>query len=98
MSAWPAFCTTRPVVRSTTVVECGSVKAVWNSVHMDRRYERSVIEFTQDIGSGQVRKITGAYAFTEDTLTICLPLPDRKLPKKIPDSPAAGFFQSLRAR
>ena len=32
------------------------------------------------LGSGQSRKIKGAYSLEGDTLTVCLPLPDRKLP------------------
>jgi uncharacterized protein (TIGR03067 family) len=55
--------------------------------------KQKVIELTQDIGSGQVRKITALYILDGDNLTICIPLADHKLPKKIPDAPAAGLVR-----
>jgi len=51
-----------------------------------------VIELTQDAG-GRAQKITGAYALEGEQLTICLPLPDRKVPKKIPAAPTSGLVR-----
>jgi uncharacterized protein (TIGR03067 family) len=65
---------------------------------LDTAKKRKVIELTQDAGRGEVQKIQGLYALEEDRLTICLPLPERKLPKKIPDSPAAGLVRLVLKR
>jgi uncharacterized protein (TIGR03067 family) len=60
--------------------------------------KRKVIELTQDIGRGEARKIKGLYALEGDMLTLCVPLPDRNLPKKIPASPKTGLVRMLLKR
>jgi uncharacterized protein (TIGR03067 family) len=60
---------------------------------LDVAKNRKVMELTQDVGSGQTRKITAAYVLADDSLTIILPLPDRKLPKKLPTGPANGMVR-----
>jgi uncharacterized protein (TIGR03067 family) len=60
---------------------------------LDVAKKRKVIELTQDVGGGQSRKMTGIYELEENSLTICIPLPDRKLPKKMPASPASGMVR-----
>jgi uncharacterized protein (TIGR03067 family) len=64
---------------------------------LDRVKQLKVIELTEDV-SGDSRKIRGLYALDGDTLTICLPLPDRKLPKKMPPSPKAGLVRLVLQR
>ena len=65
---------------------------------LDTVKNKKVIELTQDAGRGEVRKITALYALQGDSLTICIPLADRKLPKKIPDSPTAGVVRIILKR
>jgi uncharacterized protein (TIGR03067 family) len=65
---------------------------------LDTVKQRKVIELTQDVGRGEVQKIQGLYELEEDMLTICLPLADRKLPKKLPGSPTAGLVRMVLKR
>jgi uncharacterized protein (TIGR03067 family) len=65
---------------------------------LDVAKKRKVIVLTQDAGRGESQKVRGLYALEEDLLTICLPLADRKLPKKIPGSPAAGLVRMVLKR
>jgi uncharacterized protein (TIGR03067 family) len=78
------------------VVEEGKSDEV--QYRLSRAGKRKVIELTQDIGRGQSRKIKGLYALASDTLTICIPLTDRTLPKKIPDSAKAGLVRLVLVR
>jgi uncharacterized protein (TIGR03067 family) len=64
---------------------------------LDTAKKRKVIELTQDPGNPS-RKIRGLYALSGDTLTLCIPLPDRKLPKAIPDAPSAGLVRMVLKR
>jgi uncharacterized protein (TIGR03067 family) len=59
--------------------------------------KRKGIELTLGRG-GQARKVMGAYELAEDNLTICLPLPDGKLPKQIPAAPKAGVVRLVLKR
>jgi uncharacterized protein (TIGR03067 family) len=63
---------------------------------LDTIKKRKVIELTQ--GANETRKTQGAYLLEEDMLTICLPLGDRKLPKKLPAGPAAGVVRLVLKR
>jgi uncharacterized protein (TIGR03067 family) len=65
---------------------------------LDMARSKKVIEMTQDAGRGEVRKITALYALDGDSLTICIPLADRKLPKKMPDGPTAGMVRMVLKR
>jgi hypothetical protein len=56
--------------------------------------KRKVIELTQ----GQGSKFKGLYLLGQDTLTICFPTAGRKLPKKLPSSPKAGFVRLVLER
>lgn len=65
---------------------------------LDRTKKGNVIELTQDAGRGAVRKMTGLYALDGDALTVCIPLPDHKLPKKMPEAPKAGVVRLVLKR
>jgi uncharacterized protein (TIGR03067 family) len=60
--------------------------------------KRKVIELTQDVGPGEARKIKGLYALDGDSLTICLPLADGKLPNKVPTMPKNGLVRMVLRR
>jgi uncharacterized protein (TIGR03067 family) len=55
--------------------------------------KRKVLALIQDPGRGQSTTVQGAYALEGDRLTIWLPLPDRKLPKQLPEAPTAGLVR-----
>jgi len=65
---------------------------------LDLAKQRKVIELTQETERGPARIIQGLYALEGDTLTICLPLPDRKLPNKMPIAPKSGFVRLVLKR
>lgn len=58
--------------------------------------DQKVFELTQ--GPAETRKTQGTYLLEENTLTIYLPLGDKKLPKKIPGNPAAGMVRLVLKR
>lgn len=61
---------------------------------MDKKKQR-VIELTRNAGKDGATTVKGVYSLDNDVLTICIPLGDGKLPKKIPDSPKAGFVRMV---
>jgi len=63
---------------------------------LDTVKKRKVIELTQ--GPTETRKTQGAFVLEENTLTIYLPLGDKKLPKKLPGSPTAGVVRLVLKR
>jgi uncharacterized protein (TIGR03067 family) len=65
---------------------------------LDVAKKRKVIELTQDVGPGEPQKVRGLYALEGDRLTLCIPLAESKLPKKIPGSPAAGLVRMVLKR
>ncbi len=65
---------------------------------LDVAKKRKVIELTQEMERGPARVIQGLYALDGDALTICLPLPDRKLPNKVPNAPKPGFVRLVLKR
>jgi uncharacterized protein (TIGR03067 family) len=64
---------------------------------LDATKKGKVIELTQD-ARGQDRKMKGAYTLDGDALTICLPLPDHRLPKKMPSGPTPGLVRLVLKR
>jgi uncharacterized protein (TIGR03067 family) len=62
---------------------------------LDLTKKGKVIELTQDLGRGETIKITGLYSLEGDSLTICLPLANRKVPKKMPEAPKAGLVRMI---
>jgi uncharacterized protein (TIGR03067 family) len=64
---------------------------------MDKK-KQPVIELTRNAGKDGATTVKGVYLLDSDLLTICIPLRDGKLPRKIPDSPKAGFVRMVLKR